>query len=106
MQKILREFKKGHDEAFTVTGGDPLHIKNAPTVAKICRRVKEEVGCPIWLWTGYIMEELNDVQLDVLKYVDVVVDRSLHRSTEGPLAEMETGQAIKEYGSARLSASS
>ena len=74
MQKILRELRREANDAFTVTGGDPLHPRNVSTVAEICKRVKEEIGCPVWLWTGYVLEDLDDAQNECLKWVDYVVD--------------------------------
>lgn len=77
MQKLLREVKDVHCAGLSLTGGDPLNPLNAPTVAKICQRVKEE--CPdkdIWCWTGYKLEHIleDEVWSAPLKYIDVVVD--------------------------------
>lgn len=52
MKKLLNEVKDVHCAGLSLSGGDPLNPLNAPTVAKICQRVKEE--CPnkdIWCWT-------------------------------------------------------
>ena len=45
----------------SLSGGDPLHPNNVATVKALCKRIREE--CPpekdIWLWTGYLKEQLN-----------------------------------------------
>lgn len=87
MQKILRELRREANDAFTVTGGDPLHPRNAPTVEKMCKRVKEEIGCDIWLWTGYTLESLDEVQMKVLSYVDYLID--------GPFIESQKDISLK-----------
>ena len=28
----------------------------------------------IWMWTGYKYENLNDEQLEIIKYIDILVD--------------------------------
>ena len=73
MQKILREMKRTAIDAFSFSGGDPLHPKNAPTVAEIGRRVKEETGKPIWLWTGYEFDALDELQRTPLQYCDYLI---------------------------------
>ena len=40
------------------------------------KRIKEETGKNIWLWSGYLLEEIleNDKRKNILQYVDVLVD--------------------------------
>ena len=60
----------------SLSGGDPLHPNNVATVKALCKRIREE--CPpekdIWLWTGYLKEQLNKEQLEVVDLIDVLVD--------------------------------
>ena len=56
-------------------GGEPLHEKNIDGVINICKSFKEKYpNKSIWLWTGFVYENLNDKQKEVLKYLDVLVD--------------------------------
>ncbi|GIP63261.1 anaerobic ribonucleoside-triphosphate reductase-activating protein [Virgibacillus pantothenticus] len=59
----------------TLSGGDPFY--QAEAVAKVAKRLKEH-GKNIWAYTGWTIEQLmenNDAhQLELLQYVDVLVD--------------------------------
>ena len=42
----------------------------------LLKRLKEEVGKPIWVWTGYTIWEVFSYphKIDYLQYIDVLVD--------------------------------
>ena len=40
----------------------------------LIRRIKQETGKTIWMWTGYRYEDLNPFQKEIIQYVDVLVD--------------------------------
>lgn len=57
----------------TVSGGDPLYKKNIDEVTKLCKEFKERFpNKTIWLYTGNLYRDSKN--LEVMKYVDVVVD--------------------------------
>ncbi|MTI16206.1 anaerobic ribonucleoside-triphosphate reductase-activating protein [Rhodobacteraceae bacterium RKSG542] len=59
----------------SLSGGDPLFPSNIEAVGRLVRRAKAEAPTKdIWLWSGYTLEEMSSQQLDVLAYVDVLVD--------------------------------
>ncbi|MCW9717158.1 MULTISPECIES: anaerobic ribonucleoside-triphosphate reductase-activating protein [unclassified Avibacterium] len=62
-------------QGLSLSGGDPLHPRNVPTLLALVKRIKTE--CPdkdIWLWTGYQLAELNELQREMLPYIDVLID--------------------------------
>ncbi|MCA6220571.1 anaerobic ribonucleoside-triphosphate reductase-activating protein [Photorhabdus antumapuensis] len=62
-------------QGLSLSGGDPLHPDNAPAILKLVKRVTTE--CPdkdIWLWTGYLLRELSEIQREVVSYINVLVD--------------------------------
>ena len=60
-------------DGLTLSGGDPLHTCNRKEVTNIVKRVKELFPeKTIWLYTGYLWEDI--LELDIIKYLDVVVD--------------------------------
>lgn len=62
-------------QGLSLSGGDPLHPKNVPTILKLVKRVKAECdNKDIWLWTGYKLNELTDEQQSVVPYIDVLID--------------------------------
>lgn len=57
----------------SILGGDPFEEENRDEVLNICKAVKFSYPeKDIWVWTGYLWEDLKD--LPVMKYIDVLVD--------------------------------
>lgn len=64
---------KGYPSGVTFSGGDPLYPDNRSVVSNLCKDLKTVYpDKTIWMYTGYLYEEIKD--LDVMKYVDVLVD--------------------------------
>ncbi|MBQ8218210.1 MAG: anaerobic ribonucleoside-triphosphate reductase activating protein [Bacilli bacterium] len=60
-------------DGLTLSGGDPLHKKNIAEVTALCKEFKDRFpNKTIWLYTGNLYRDSKD--LEVMKYVDVVVD--------------------------------
>jgi len=69
-KELLDDLKKNYVEGVTFSGGDPLHTQNRDEIAK---KIKDEFPSKdIWLYTGYLWEEIKD--LEIVKYIDVLVD--------------------------------
>lgn len=72
-------------QGLSLSGGDPLHPRNVPTLLALVKRIKRE--CPdkdIWLWTGYKLAELNDLQRQMLPYIDVLIDGKFIKEQADP----------------------
>jgi len=77
VEQILSDLKSTRipKRGLSLSGGDPLHPQNVPTILALVKRVKTE--CPdkdIWLWTGYTFELLNEQQREVAELVDMLID--------------------------------
>ena len=71
--EVFEQLDKSYISGLTLSGGDPLFIGNRVDVRSLCREVKEKYPHKtIWLYTGYLYEEIKDDA--VLNYVDVLVD--------------------------------
>ena len=72
-QELFTALNKPYISGITFSGGDPLHPANRDEVARLIRKVKEKnPKKTIWLYTGYLWEEIKD--LDSISEVDVLVD--------------------------------
>ena len=72
-------------QGLTFSGGDPLHPANIEPVLKLIQRVKTECeGKDIWLWTGYVVAELNNQQKQILELVDVLIDGKFEQKLADP----------------------
>ena len=71
---LIEHLKQPEIKGLNVLGGEPL--QQGYELCNILKRIKKEVDKPIWLWTGYKLDEiiLNPRIQKTLKYVDVVID--------------------------------
>ncbi|WP_269524265.1 anaerobic ribonucleoside-triphosphate reductase-activating protein [Coraliomargarita parva] len=69
----------------SLSGGDPLYPGNCAAVLELARTVKAR--CPgknIWLWSGYLLENLNPAQQAILEYIDVLIDGPFVQNLANP----------------------
>lgn len=69
----------------SLSGGDPLLPANIEVILALVKRVKNE--CPdkdIWMWTGYVLDELTERQRAVLAYINVLVDGKFEQNLADP----------------------
>ncbi len=73
LTQLLELAKPAHISGLSILGGEPLHPRNRASVLGVTRRFKSEYpDKTIWLWTGYLWE---DVAEDLATSgIDVVVD--------------------------------
>lgn len=70
----LMEVIAYNDFNVTFSGGDPMGQPEA--LARLCRRIKAELGKTIWVYTGYRWEQIigREPSQAVLDTIDVLVD--------------------------------
>lgn len=72
-QEIWEELEKEYISGLTFSGGDPLYPDNREELTALIQEVWERYPRKtIWLYTGYLWEEI--CHLELIPYVDVVVD--------------------------------
>lgn len=72
-REVEEQLGKSYISGLTLSGGDPLFPENLEEVTGYCREVRKRFpGKTIWLYTGEVWEDIQD--LEILKYVDVLVD--------------------------------
>ena len=93
VRRLLR-FRSYFDRSgggVTFSGGDPLHWQNRKETGNLIEEIhKKFPEKTIWLYTGFLWEDIKD--LPFLKYVDVLVD--------GPFVEAEKDVTLHWKGSA------
>lgn len=84
--EIIEKLKL-HD-GLSLSGGDPLHPVNRLDTLQLVKRVKAAYPeKSIWMWTGYLYSEVED--LEVMKYIDVLVDGKYEK--ENPTKKLWRG---------------
>lgn len=72
-EELFGALSKDYIEGITLSGGDPLHPANREDIANLVKEiVKEYPTKNIWLYTGYVWEEIKD--LSFLPMIDILVD--------------------------------
>lgn len=90
-QEIFEQMEKSYIAGITFSGGDPLHWRNVEEVTAFAKELKEKYPKKtIWLYTGFLWEEIQD--LEVLNNLDVLVD--------GEFIEAQKDISLKWKGSA------
>ena len=59
-----------------ILGGEPMDQVKDKDLHNLLKRIKEETNKSIWLWSGYIYEDIisNSNKNEILTYVDVLID--------------------------------
>lgn len=72
-KELLACVSQPHTSGVTFSGGDPLHPANRNGVSQIIQKIKSEFSQKtIWVYTGYLWEEIRELPL--MQNVDVLVD--------------------------------
>lgn len=73
LNSILKLAEPDYISGLSILGGEPLHPRNREEVIRLTRKFKEVYpNKTIWLWTGYLIEEVFEDLVD--SEIDVVVD--------------------------------
>lgn len=75
---LINHLKRDEIKGLNVLGGEPLQVKDR-SLADFLSRVRKEVKKPIWLWTGYTWEQINDSSFNLTgsitaRLADVLID--------------------------------
>ena len=72
-KELFEALDKPYISGITFSGGDSLYPNNRSEVTRLAKRIKKELpNKTIWLYTGYLYEEVKD--LEIMQYVDILVD--------------------------------
>ena len=89
--ELFEALEPEYVSGITFSGGDPLHVQNRGEVGQLIEEIHEKFpNKTIWVYTGYLWEEVKD--LPYLKLADVLVD--------GPFVEELKDTTLHWKGSA------
>ena len=81
---IVESLKPDHIAGLTILGGEPMEIVNQKEIRPLLERIKKEVPkATIWIYSGYLWEELTDPENKrrhgedtdaILSMTDILVD--------------------------------
>lgn len=66
---------KEYIDGISISGGDPFAPNNRDTIIELIHRIRNRYGNTkdIWLWTGYTLSQLQEMNIDI-NDIDVIVD--------------------------------
>lgn len=85
--QIIEDLNDGRikKQGLTLSGGDPLHPENIAQVLNLIQRVKVECkDKDIWMWSGYLLKELNNEQKKIVDLIDVLIDGKFEQDLADP----------------------
>lgn len=72
-QELFEQLQQQYISGITLSGGDPLFPDNRKEITALTDKIKKYFPQKtIWCYTGYLWEEVK--QLEVMKNIDVLVD--------------------------------
>lgn len=72
-EELFQELQKSYISGVTFSGGDPLYPGSRRDLLELIREIKEKFPTKtMWLYTGYLWEEIKNLEL--VSYLDVLVD--------------------------------
>ncbi|WP_026670319.1 anaerobic ribonucleoside-triphosphate reductase activating protein [Butyrivibrio sp. AE3006] len=82
--EIIESLRPVYVTGLTILGGEPMEVVNQKALRPFIERIKKELpGKTIWVYSGYVWEELTDVNNSrchgddtdaILSMIDVLVD--------------------------------
>ena len=82
--KVLNLCGESYIKGLSILGGEPMHPVNILGTTKLAKAFKEKYPDKnLWLWTGFLFEQLKDKE--VLKYIDVLVDGQYKDELHSPI---------------------
>lgn len=81
--KFIETCKVDYIDHVSLLGGEPL--AQDTDFYLFIRRIRKEVGKPIWLWTGFLYEELKPLEREVVQTdIDYLIDGRFIQSLYDP----------------------
>ena len=73
INKLLDLASLPHIVGLSILGGEPMHPNNREGTIKLAKAFKKRYpNKDIWVWSGYLFDELKDIE--GLSYIDTLVD--------------------------------
>lgn len=73
LELLLELLKPDHVSGLSILGGEPLHPQNREATLRLVKQIKRVYPeKSIWLWTGYLLEEVFEDLVN--SEIDVIVD--------------------------------
>ena len=84
LNQLLRLCEADYVKGLSILGGEPLHPHNIAGTIEIAKAFKQKFPQKsIWLWSGYLYENVADKK--IFDYIDVMVDGQFKKDLANPM---------------------
>lgn len=73
LNKFIEYSNKDYITGISILGGEPFQQESSE-ILELLKTLKDKVGKPIWLWTGYTFNNIPNEYKECLNYIDVLID--------------------------------
>ena len=73
---FIKQVKNSNIVGVNILGGEPMDQIKDEDLSNLLKRIKEETNKSIWIWSGYLYEDIivNKERNKILSYADVLID--------------------------------
>lgn len=74
--KFIEYVNSPNVKGVNILGGEPMEQTMDRDLVDLLRRIRDETGKVIWLWSGFIYEDIlkDELKKEILNFVDVIID--------------------------------
>jgi anaerobic ribonucleoside-triphosphate reductase activating protein len=74
--EFIEYIKDPNVKGVNILGGEPMDQIHDRDLINLLKRIKEETGKSIWLWSGHLYEDIikDNNRREILSLVDIIVD--------------------------------
>lgn len=75
-EEFVSNAKSVNIKGINILGGEPMDQTYDDALYNLLKRLKDEVGKSIWIWSGYVYEDIikDEKKMNILSLVDVLID--------------------------------
>lgn len=73
---FIKQVQNSNIVGVNILGGEPMDQIKDEALSNLLKRIKEETNKSIWIWSGYLYEDIiaNKERNKILSYADVLID--------------------------------
>lgn len=85
INKVLSLANHEYVKGLSILGGEPMHPVNIGGTTKLVKTFKDKYPDKnIWVWSGFLYEDIMERNKEVFNYIDVLVDGQFKEELHGP----------------------
>ena len=85
INRVLELSEKDYVAGLSILGGEPMHPKNIDSTIELAREFKKKFPKKtVWVWSGFLYDDIMERNKEVFDYIDVLVDGQYDDSLHNP----------------------